>query len=406
MEHLNSSQQTQSVAGLEGQKPVLEQNVTSITSTDSNSDIKKPVPPSKRHQLSKVVLGVLLASGAIASGTYAYRWWHSTQQSATKFQQTDNAYVTANISSITSRVSGIVTEVAVNDNQIVSPKDILVKLDNGDYQVSLTQAKASLELAKQQAELARENIMSASESKPSRVVNKNIQAKQTVNTDKILQLPTINRQTEQQYKTALAAVAQKQADVKKAELQLSYTNITALVAGKVGNKNVSVGQQVQPGQTLITIVQPNPWIIANFKETQLEKIQPGQNVTIKIAAFANRKFRGKVDSMSPTSFGKVALLPQDNTTSHSTLTQEVQRIPVKIVFEPESLQGYESRMTPGMSAVAVVETNDSLPAQKTPNLTNRKDERKLQKGFPPQVTGVAKDTKKEEKKDNLSRERL
>ncbi|NJM73797.1 MAG: HlyD family secretion protein [Scytonema sp. RU_4_4] len=361
MEHLNSSQQTQNLAGLEGQKPVLEQKVTAITSTDSNSDIKKPVSPSKRHRLPKVLLGVLLASGAIASGTYAYRWFQYTQQYATKFQQTDNAYVTANISSITSRVSGIVTEVAVNDNQVVSPKDILVKLDNGDYQVSLTQAKASLELAKQQAELARENIkkdviINIFEPKPDRV-NKNTQAKQTANRDKIPQGLTINRQREQQYKTALAAVAQKQAEVKKAELQLSYANITALVAGKVGNKNVTVGQQVQPGQTLITVVQPNPWIIANFKETQLEKIQPGQNVTIKIAAFPNRKFRGKVDSMSPTSFGKVALPPQDNTTGHSTLAQDVQRIPVKIVFEPESIQGYESRMTPGMSAVAVVETN-------------------------------------------------
>ncbi|NMG08522.1 HlyD family secretion protein [Brasilonema sp. UFV-L1] len=398
MEHLHSSQQSQSVAGLEGQKPLSEENVTAITPTNSNRDTKKTVAPSKRHRLPKLVLGVLLASGAIASGTYAYRWWNYNQQYATKFQQTDNAYVTANISSITSRVSGIVTEVAVNDNQIVSPKDILVKLDNGDYQVSLTQAKASLELAKQQAELARENLISASELKPPRVVNKNNQAKQTVNTDKILQVSTLSRQRQQQYKTALATVAQKQADVKKAELQLSYTNITALVPGKVGNKNISVGQQVQPGQTLITIVQPNPWIIANFKETQLEKIQPGQNVTIKIAAFPNRKFRGKVDSMSATSFGKVALPPQDNATSSSTLTQDVQRIPVKIVFEPESIQGYESRMTPGMSAVAVVETNDSLPAQKTPNVTNCVGE-----ACPKDID--AKSTKEEKKEDsNLKQE--
>lgn len=366
MEHLDSSQQNQSFAGLEQQKPVLEQNVTAITPTDSASDIKKPVPPSKRHLLPKVVLGVLLGVGAVGSGIYAYRSWQNTQQYATKFQETDNAYVTANIQSVTSRISGIVTEVAVNDNQVVSPGDVLVKLDKGDYQVSLTQAKASLELAKQQAALAQGNINDViintrvlAESKPASV-NKNTQAKQAANTNKRLQTQTINQQrqiNQQQYKTALAAVTQKQAEVKKAELQLSYTNITALVAGKVGNKNVSVGQQVQPGQTLITVVQPNPWIIANFKETQLEKIQPGQKVAIKIAAFPNRKFRGKVDSMSPTSFGKVALLPQDNATSNSIKSQDVQRIPVKIVFEPESIQGYESRITPGMSAVAVVETN-------------------------------------------------
>ncbi len=118
-----------------------------------------------------------------------------------------------------------------------------------------------------------------------------------------------------------------------------------------------MGQQVQPGQTLLTVVQPSPWIIANFKETQLEKIQPGQKVTIKIAAFPSRKFQGLVESLSPTSFGKVAVLPQDNATGNSAKSQEGQRIPVKIVFESKSLQGYESRMTPGMSATAVVETN-------------------------------------------------
>jgi membrane fusion protein, multidrug efflux system len=396
MEHLNSSPQTHSLAGLEGQKPALDQKVTALATTESNSDIQKPVPPSKRNNVvPKVLLGVLLGVGAIASGTYAYQSWQSSQQYATKFQETDNAYVTANISPITSRVSGVVTEIIVNDNQMVSPRDVLVKIDKGDYQASLTQAKASLELAKQQAELARENIkkdlliLSAFES--------NSAPNQPVNRDRALQAQTINQQKQvhqQQYKTALAAVAQKQAEVKKAELQLSYTNITPLVVGKVANKNVSVGQQVQAGQTLITIVQPNPWIIANFKETQLEKIQPGQKVTIKIPAFPDREFRGRVDSMSPTSFGKVALPPQDNVTAHSNLAEDVQRVPVKIVFEPESIQGYESRMTPGMSALAVVETNKSLPAQKTPNLTP------AQKA--PNLTNPkdAKDTKKEEKKDN------
>lgn len=363
MEHIDSSEQNHNLSGLEQQKTVLEQKVTDLAPRDSDNDLKKPVSPSK-YLLPKVVLGVLLGTGAIASITYAYRWWQYNQQYAVKFQQTDNAYVTANIYKVTSRVAGIVTEVAVNDNQVVSPKDVLVKLDKGDYQVSLTQAKASLELAKQQAALAQENIkdgitINVPESKPTRI-NNNSQEMQAGNTNKILQARTINQQkdiNQQKYKTALATVSQKQPELKKAELQLSYTNITALVGGKVANKNVSVGQQVQPGQTLITVVQPDPWIIANFKETQLEKIQPGQNVTVKIAAFPHRKFRGKVDSMSPTSFGKVALLPQDNPTANSTLTQDVQRIPVKIVFEPQSIQGYESRITPGMSAVAVVETN-------------------------------------------------
>lgn len=147
----------------------------------------------------------------------------------------------------------------------------------------------------------------------------------------------------------MATVAQKQAEVKKAELQLSYTNINALVPGKIGNKNVQVVQRVEPGQTLFTVVQPNPWIIGNFPENQLEKIQPGQKADIKIAAFPSRTFAGKVDS--------IALMPQNNDTNNSVLTNNVRRIPVKITFEPTSIKGYESRITPGMSAVVTVIPN-------------------------------------------------
>ncbi|NMF66728.1 HlyD family secretion protein [Brasilonema octagenarum UFV-E1] len=402
MEHRNSSPQTHRVTGLEGQKPVSEEKVTAITTTNSESEIQKPVPRSKRNALPKVILAVLLAGGAIAAGIYAFRTWQYNQQYARKYQETDNAYVTANVSPITSRVSGIVTEVTVNDNQVVSANDVLMKIDKRDYLVSLTQAKASLELAKQQAELARERLnrdivsASASNSDPAN----NNQAKQVATNAQQREIH------QQQYKIALAAVAQKQADLRKAELQLSYTDITALVPGKVGNKSVSVGQQVQPGQTLITLVQPNPWIIANFKETQLEKIQPGQNVTITIPAFPNRTFSGKVDSMSPTSFGKVALPPQENATGYSNLPQDVQRVPVKIVFEPKSLQGYESRMTPGMSAVAVVETNNSLPAQKAPNLTPAQNAPNSTNPKDTKDTKNTNDTNTQEKKDNQTKERL
>lgn len=358
MERLDSSQQTHSVTELEDQKtPVLTQEVTSITSTDTNSDINKPVARSKRHVQPLTILGVLLGAGAIAAGIYGYRWWQYTSQ---KYPQTDNAYITANIYPVTARVPGIVTDVTVNDNQVVSPGTVLVKLDPRDYQVSLTQAKASLELAKQQAALARENLNVVATNtdvpKPT-PANKNTPTP-APNRDKILQTQTLNQQKEinqQQYKTAQAAIAQKQAEVKTSELQLSYTNITALAPGKIGNKNVSVGQRVQPGQTLFTVVQPGAWIVANFRETQLEKIQPGQKVAIKIPAFPSQKFRGKVDSMSPTSFGKVDV-PQDNPTPNVIKNQDVQRIPVKIVFEPESIRGYESRFTPGMSASVTVET--------------------------------------------------
>ncbi|KAF3885501.1 MULTISPECIES: HlyD family secretion protein [Nostocales] len=339
MESFNSSQQTQPGTTLEEE--------TSLVPPDASSDAQ-PASPSHRHLLPKVLLGTLLFAGAVAAGIFSYRWWQYGQT----HQQTDNAYVNANIYSVTSRVSGIVTQVAVNDNQIVSPGTLLVKIDPREYQASLIQAKASLELAKQQAALAQENVKLIAD-------NNYVPLPVPINTNPQSQPEALNRQrdiNQQQYKTAVAAIAQKEAELKKAQLHLSYTNITALVAGKVSQKNVQVGQQVKAGQTLLRVVQPNPWIVANFKETQLAKIQLGQKADIKMIAFPGKTFRGTVESMSPTSFGKVSPLKGENTTGNTTRTSSEQRIPVRILFEPESLRGYETKMTPGLSAVVTVDT--------------------------------------------------
>ena len=185
----------------------------------------------------------------------------------------------------------------------------------------------------------------------------NAQAKLNSTQGNLQQADATTKQTEvnrRQYKAAQAAVAQSQAELKNAELQLSYTSITAPIAGRIGNKTVQVGQRVQPGQTLMSVVQLTPWIVANFKETQLEDMQPGQAVEIKVDAFPHHSFKGKVDSLSPASGAKFALLPPDNATGN--FTKIVQRIPVKIVFDPDSIRGYESRIAPGMSVVVTVDT--------------------------------------------------
>jgi membrane fusion protein (multidrug efflux system) len=344
MKRVNSSQKTKQVAD-------LKQGVIDITPPGSKDDTLK-TQLSARTLLLKSVLGVLLGVGAIACGVYAYYWWSYNHQYAQRYQETDNAYVSADIQTVSSSIAGIVTNVAVSENQIVAPSDVLISLDPRNYLISLTQAKASLELAKQQATLAQKklNILAINASALEEVSANNAQAKQAARKRRTLQAQSISQQREvnqQQYRAALATIAQKQADLQKAELQLSYTNISTLVAGKVTGKNVQVGQMVQPGQTLMTIVQPNPWIMANFRENQLEKIQPGQKVDIKINAFHSRHFQGKVDSLSPVSVGNQA-------TSNSSNTR---RIPVKIVFDKQSIQGYESRIIPGMSAVTVVDTN-------------------------------------------------
>ena len=166
-----------------------------------------------------------------------------------------------------------------------------------------------------------------------------------------------SKQTEvnrRQYQAALAVIEQSKAELKNAELQLSYTAIAAPTAGRVGNKTVQVGQRVQPGQTLMSLVQQIPWVVANFKETQLKKMQPGKAVEIKVDAFPHHRFTGKVDSLAPASGATFALLPPDNATGN--FTKIVQRIPIKIVFDADTIRGYESRITPGMSVVVTVET--------------------------------------------------
>jgi membrane fusion protein (multidrug efflux system) len=156
-----------------------------------------------------------------------------------------------------------------------------------------------------------------------------------------------------EYEADLGAIAQAQASLKDAQLQLSYTNISAPNQGRIGRKVVEVGQRVQPGQPLMAIVNNDYWVVANFKETQLERMQPRQPVEIKLDAFPHHPFMGRVESISPASGSTFALLPPDNATGN--FTKIVQRIPVKVVFDPQSIRGYESRIAPGMSAEVSVE---------------------------------------------------
>ncbi len=157
-----------------------------------------------------------------------------------------------------------------------------------------------------------------------------------------------------QYEASQAALAQAQASLKDAQLQLSYTNITAPTAGRVGRKTVEAGQRVQPGQPLMAIVDNSYWVVANFKETQLEEMQPGEPVEVKLDAFPHHTFTGRVDSISPASGAQFALLPPDNATGN--FTKIVQRVPVKVILDSQSIKGYESRIMPGMSAEVSVET--------------------------------------------------
>ncbi|MEG3978183.1 efflux RND transporter periplasmic adaptor subunit [Microcoleus sp. herbarium8] len=210
-------------------------------------------------------------------------------------------------------------------------------------EAQVAQAKVGIASAEAKVAVAQEGISTA-------------EAKLAASQGGLQQAQATGEQTKvsrSQYDAAKAAIAQSEAAVKDAQLQLSYTSITAPAAGQIGRKSVEVGQRVQPGSPLMAIVSKDLWVIANFKETQLANMKLGQKVEIKLDAFGSHKFEGHLDSFSPASGAQFSLLPPDNATGN--FTKVVQRIPVKVVFDAESIKGYESRIAPGMSATVNVE---------------------------------------------------
>jgi membrane fusion protein (multidrug efflux system) len=151
---------------------------------------------------------------------------------------------------------------------------------------------------------------------------------------------------------AMAQLAAQEAAVRDAQRQLNNTTLAAPTDGRVGQKNVEVGNLVQPGQPLFAVVGGDYWIVANFKESQIRKMEAGQPVEITVDAIAGHKFEGHVDSIAPATGAQFALLPPDNATGN--FTKVVQRVPVKIVFDAESTHGFEARLRPGLSAVVGV----------------------------------------------------
>jgi len=161
-----------------------------------------------------------------------------------------------------------------------------------------------------------------------------------------------------QYEAALAQVDVARAALEAAQLQLSYATISAPSDGRLGRVGVQVGQRVSANQPLMPLVLDGLWVVANFKETQADRIRPGLPAEIRVDAYPGKVFAGHVDSLSPASGAIFALLPPENATGN--FTKVVQRIPVKIVFEPGALAGYEDLLEPGMSVmVRVVVSSDN-----------------------------------------------
>ena len=314
-------------------------------------------------------------------------------------QSTDNAQVDGHIVPVLAKVGGYVKTVNVNENDHVNAGQLLVQLDDEDYRVRLQQAQADLAAAEataggggfsgqaqaqvqsatgQRAALdaqigaaqANANKADADLARAKELAGKQIISKQQLDAAQAMadvahaNLIAAQRQAaagggvvntaEAGVRVANARSLASRAAAENAQLQLDYTRITAPASGEVSRKQVEVGQLVAPGQPLLSIVADTGiWVTANFKETQLARIRPGQPVEFEIDAYNNCVGQGKVASVSGATGAKFALLPPDNATGN--FTKVVQRVPVRIAVT-KPCPGYTLR--PGLSANVHVDTSN------------------------------------------------
>jgi len=302
-----------------------------------------------------LIFGVLLLIGLVWGGMKLY---HSFL-----YEETDNAQIEGDIYPVISRVPGKVVAVTAEDNQKVAAGEALIRLDSLDFVVRREAALAALESAKASAGAARAAITAAEANE--RKLQADLRRSRNLQEQDVISKAELDAVTagatgssadhagaSGKYRAALALVKVREAELQNARLQLSYTTITAPADGHVARKNVQPGQFVQPGQWLIGLVGSGElWVVANFKETQLTKMRPGQMVEIKVDAFPKESFEGRVESISSGTGSKFSLLPPDNASGN--FVKVAQRVPVKIMFTEKP----EKPLAAGMSVVVDVRVN-------------------------------------------------
>ncbi len=315
-------------------------------------------------------------------------WWLHARQ----FETTDDAFIDAHIVPVGPKVAGLVARVLVDDNQPVNAGDLLAQIDPRDFDIALSNARAGLlaaegKLAQAEAQVivdqasagsARADVIVA-EAKAATALSdlKRYQALDPRATSKqqLDNAVSAERTTaasvdaarkkvdaaeaqvtfaQSQVQTAKADIETAKVALSNAQLQISYTQIRAPEAGRVTRRGIEAGQYVQVGQALLSIVPNEVYVTANYKETQLDRMRPGQNVTISIDSFTERKYRGHVDTIQKGSGARFSLMPPENATGN--YVKVVQRVPVKIVFDetPEDLKS----LAPGMSVEPKVRVRD------------------------------------------------
>jgi membrane fusion protein (multidrug efflux system) len=336
-------------------------------------------------------IGLTLCLAAIIVAASGWAWGVADGDIST-----DNAYVRGDVTAISSRVGGYVVAVAVGDNQAVRAGDVLFRIDDRDYRVRLAQAEANVAAARarlanvdaglplqhalirqaeaQQALAAAELGLAVKASdrhhqlRGSNAVSQaeidekdSARARAVASVDAAIATVEAARQRVKvlaaERDAALASVDQMRAARDLALIDLDSTIVKAPVDGVVGNRQVRVGRLVAPGPSVLDLVPVNDlWLVANFKETQIERIRPGQTAHVHVDGYPNQTFEGVVDSFAPGSGAAFSLLPPDNATGN--FIRVVQRVPVKIRFAGEGSRG---RLVPGLSARVQIDPSD-VPA--------------------------------------------
>jgi membrane fusion protein (multidrug efflux system) len=343
------------------------------------------------RRLALPLFAVLAAFGFIGLATLHWDAWVG----AARIQTTDDAYIRAEMTRLSSRVAGEVLTVAANDFQRVKAGDLLVQIDPADYEAQVAQAEAGVAAAQaaldnldNQVELQYATIAQAEAQRVSALAHE-VEARQEQERQQTLEKTDAG--TRQKLEQAVADYARAQADVRAsqaaiaaqrhqlevlsgtkkqraadlaaakatlaaARLKLGYTKITAPFDGVVGERQVQPNDYVNIGSNLINVVPlPDVYVIANYKETQLTRVRPGQPVDITVDSFSSERLHGRVERISPASGSQFALLPPDNATGN--FTKVVQRVPVRIALDKG--QPLLERLLPGMSVVTRIDTGEA-----------------------------------------------
>jgi membrane fusion protein, multidrug efflux system len=372
--------------------------------SDAAVTAKEPPPAIKKSRIptwGPPALRVVVVAGIAFLAWYVAGHWNRWTGAA-RYESTDDAYMSGDITPLSAKVSGYIEKVAVGDYQSVRKGDLIVQIEDSDYRAALEQAEAGLAAAQatlanlaNQKDIQRSLIRQAQatiEATKADLERYTLEAKRQRDlvktfsgTPQLLeqadanekrttaQLQLNNAQLDQQKaqlasldvqeKQLAAQVEAAKAQVKLARNNLDYTRIVSPADGLVGQRQVRAGQFVNVGTQVIAVVPlPNIWVTANFKETQMTNVREGNTATVTVDAFPDLALTGRVESWSPGTGSTFALLPPDNATGN--FTKVVQRVPVKIVLDPNPALGILVR--PGMSVVATVDTGRVAAAADTP----------------------------------------